>query len=133
MPTTLRVCSCNGEWMNDWFTPGSGPAAFRPTFTRDGHTSNSAAVAGRLAAELRAIDADIVGMQEAPSRPEEMQLFIDQHLSDAGTPRYQFFLGDSGGAQKLALLYKPGAVTSAQRAPSTGITELVDGWEADVD
>jgi endonuclease/exonuclease/phosphatase family metal-dependent hydrolase len=133
MPTTIRVCSCNGEWMNDWFTTDSDPVAFKPTFSRDGHTSNTAATASRLAAELRAIDADVVAMQEAPSRPAEMQLFITQYLSDAGTPRYSFFLGDSGGAQKLALLYKPGAVASAQLAPSTGLTELIDGWEADVD
>jgi endonuclease/exonuclease/phosphatase family metal-dependent hydrolase len=131
MPT-IRVCSCNGEWMNDWFAPDAGAPALRPTFTRDGHTSNTALTAGRLAAELRAIDADIVAMQEAPSRAPEMQLFIDRFLSDAGVPRYRFFLGDSGGAQKLALLYKPGSVTSAQLAPSTGLATLLDPWDADV-
>jgi hypothetical protein len=48
--STIRVCSCNGEWMNDWFTPDADVAAFKPTFTRD------------------AIDAELVALQEAPSR-----------------------------------------------------------------
>ena len=129
----IRVCSCNGEWMNDWFTPDATVATLKPTFVRDGHISNTTMTAGRLAAELRAIDADIVAVQEAPSRAAEMQLFIDQFLSDAGVPRYQFFLGDSGGAQKLAVLYKPGPVTSAHLASSTELTMLVDPWAADGD
>ena len=128
----IRVCSCNGEWMNDWFTPDAEAAALKPTFTRDGHTSNTIATATRLAAVIRAVDADIVALQEAPSRPAELHLFIQQFLSDAGIPRYQFFLGDSGGAQKLALLCKPGSVDSAQLAPSTSLTLLLDAWDADV-
>lgn len=131
MPT-IRVCSCNGEWMNDWFTPDAEAAALRPVFTRDGHVSSTQATAGRLAAELRAIDADIVALQEAPSRPAELQLFIEHFLSDAGVARYQFFLGDSGGAQKLGLLYKPGSIDSAQLAPSPTITTLLEPWDADV-
>lgn len=132
MPT-IRVCSCNCEWMNDWFTPDAEVAAFKPTFSRDGHTSNTAATAGRLAAEISAIDADIVGLQEAPSRRAELELFIQQFLSTAGVPRYQCFLGDSGGAQKLGFLYKPGSVTSIQLASSTTLSTLVNPWDADVD
>jgi len=48
-------------------------------------------------------------------------------------PRYQFFLGDSGGAQKLALLYKPESVNSALLAPHSEIADLIDEWLADVD
>jgi hypothetical protein len=132
MPT-LRLCSFNGEWTNDWFTGDHGPAAFKPTFTRDGHTSDTQQTAGRSAALLTAIDPDIVALQEAPSRAEELALFIATFLADAGVPRYQFLLGDSGAAQKLALLYKPSAVTSAQRAPSATIDMPLSSWEADVD
>jgi endonuclease/exonuclease/phosphatase family metal-dependent hydrolase len=81
---------------------------------------------------IRAVNPDILAIQEAPSRKEELALYIQSHLSDGGAPRYQFFLGDSGGAQKLGLLYKPGAVDSAQLAPHEDIANLIDAWEADV-
>lgn len=129
---TLRVCSMNGEWMNDWFTADALPAAFKPTFSRDGHTSNTVVTAGRLAAVIAAIDPDIIALQEAPSRAAELQLFVQQFFLDAGVPRYQFFLGDSGAAQKLALLYKPGSVDSAQLAPSATIDLLLQDWDTDV-
>jgi endonuclease/exonuclease/phosphatase family metal-dependent hydrolase len=132
MPT-VRICSFNIEWMNDWFTPGTGPASFRPTFTRDGHANDTHQTATRAAEVIRAVDPDILAIQEAPSRPEEMALFIQTYLSDTGTPRYGFFLGDSGRAQKLALLYKPGSVDSAELAPSTEIGMLLGSWPSDVD
>jgi endonuclease/exonuclease/phosphatase family metal-dependent hydrolase len=130
---TIKVASMNGEWMNDWFTSDATEPAFKPTFTRDGHASNTAATATRSAALIRAVDPDILALEEAPSRREELALFISTYLSDAGLPRYQFVIGDSGGAQKLALLYKPGAVTSLQLTPHSEVTMVVDQWLADVD
>lgn len=132
MPT-LRVASCNLEWMNDWFTSDSDPPAFKPTFVRDGQTNETATTAARVAALIRAIDPEILAVQEAPSRPAEMDLFIRDYLSDAGTPRYRFFLGDSGAAQKLALLFKPQAVSAASLTPHAAIAGLIDPWLADVD
>ena len=132
MPTR-RICSFNGEWMNDWFTPDAEAAAFKPTFVRDNHVNNTAQTVSRAGTLLRALDADIIALQEAPSRAAELALFIQDQLSDNGVPRYQFFLGDSGGAQKLALLYKPGSVTSAQLAPSSQIAMLLEEWLADID
>jgi endonuclease/exonuclease/phosphatase family metal-dependent hydrolase len=129
---TITLCSFNAEWMNDWFTPDAGPVGFRPTFTRDGHTSDTQTTAGRTAALIRALDADVLALQEAPSRPAEVQLFVDAFLSDGGAPLYDFFLGDSGIAQKLALLYKPGTV-SAALASHADITMLVGPFNADVD
>jgi hypothetical protein len=125
MPTR-RICSFNGEWMNDWFTPDAEAVAFKPTFVRDNHVNNTAQTVGRAGTLLRALDADIIALQEAPSRAAELALFIQDQLSDNGMPRYQFFLGDSGGAQKLALLYKPGSVTSAQLAPHSQIEMLLE-------
>src|SRR5262249_56821200 len=129
MPT-IRVASANLEWMNDWFTSDADAVAFKPTFVRDGQTNDTAQPAGRAARLIRAIDPDILAVEEAPSRPVELGLFIQTYLADAGTPRYQFFLGDSGAAQKLALLYKPTAVASAQLSPHTGLTGLIDPWLA---
>jgi hypothetical protein len=53
---------------------------------------------------------------------------VRDHLANT----YQFFLGDSGGAQKLGPLYTPGSVDSAQLAPHAEIADLIEDWEADV-
>src|SRR5687768_12275869 len=98
MPT-VRIASANIEWMNNWFSGNTGPAAWLNTKMQT--------AAGRAAAMIQAIDPDVVGVQEAPSRPEEMDLFIRDFLTAGGQPIYQYLLGDSGGAQKLAVLYKP--------------------------
>lgn len=127
MPT-LRVASANLEWMNYWFTNDSDPVAWRPTFVQDGQTNNTAQTAQRAAAMIKAIDPDILGVQEGPSREGELALFIQDYL-----PGYQFFLSDSGGQQRVALLYKPQAVTSASLAPHPSVSGLIDPWEADVD
>ncbi len=132
----IRICSFNVEWMNDWFVSGSGPAGFKPTFhDRDSnHINDTNTTATRTAAVIRAIDPDILGMQEAPSRQEELALFVAQYLADAnGQPLYKVLLGDSGAAQKLGLLYKPGSVTSAALALHADITNLIDPWMTDID
>ncbi len=120
----MRICSVNAEWMNDWFTPDDEPVAFRAQFRRDGVANDTAVTAGRLAAMLQAIDADVIAIQEGPSRAAELALFVDAYLDGA----YEFFHGDSGGQQKLALLYR--GVTSAARVEPEA---LVSDWQADVD
>lgn len=133
MPT-IRIANANLEWMNYWFTNDSDPVGWRTTFGQDGHTNNTAETAQRAAQMIRAIDPDVLGVQEGPSREGELALFIKDYLSDgAGQPLYKFFLSDSGGQQRVALLYKPGSVTSASLAPHPTIAGLIDPWEADVD
>ncbi|MGW0808115.1 endonuclease/exonuclease/phosphatase family protein [Nonomuraea sp. NPDC002799] len=130
--TTLKVATVNGEWMNDWFTADAETAAFKPTFVRDGEEGVTAEAAGRLSGLIEAIDADVVALVEAPSRAAELALFIDQYLNVHGTPIYDFVLGDSGGSQKLALLFKPGQVTAGLTS-SEDVAPLIDPWLADVD
>ncbi|MGH9557533.1 MAG: endonuclease/exonuclease/phosphatase family protein [Terriglobales bacterium] len=128
----LKICSFNCEWMNDWFVSGSGPAAFRATFTKDGHTSNTDTTCKRTAAVITAIDPDMLAVQEGPSRQEELELFVSTYLKDGGgAPRYQCFLGDTGAAQKVGVLFKP--QIGAQLALHADITGLIDPWLADVD
>jgi endonuclease/exonuclease/phosphatase family metal-dependent hydrolase len=133
----LVVSSFNVEWMNDWFIPGAGPAAFRQQFRdRDdfNYFNDTAATAAKTASVIKAIDPDLLAVEEAPSRASELQLFVDTYLLDAGgQPLYQVILGDSGAAQKLGLLYKPDSVTSAGLAPHDTITGLIDPWMSDVD
>ena len=133
MPT-VRIANANLEWMNFWFTNDSDPVGWKTTFVQDGQTNDTAETALRAAQMIRAIDPDILGVEEGPSREGELALFIKDHLSDgAGQPLYNFFLSDSGGAQRVALLYKPGSVTFASLAPHPTIAGLIDPWEADVD
>ena len=126
-----KVTAVNGEWMNDWFVPGTGPAAWRPTFKRDNVMNDTAATATRLAALIRATDADVIGLAEAPSRPSELALFIADHLSSGGQPDYEFVMGTSGAAQKLAVLWKRGRV-AVELAPDADIGDLLGNWDADV-
>jgi endonuclease/exonuclease/phosphatase family metal-dependent hydrolase len=125
----LRVCSLNAERMNDWFSTDARRAAFLREFARDGHVNDVARTAGRLAAMVRAIDPDTLAVQEAPSRREELVLFVREYLADA----YDVFLADTGGQQRLALLLKRGAVDAAQPAPAAEIAGLVGEWDADID
>ena len=57
MPT-LRIANANLEWMNYWFTNDSDAIGWRPTFTQDGQTYQTAETAQREAAMIRAIDPD---------------------------------------------------------------------------
>src|SRR5215218_172937 len=102
----VRICSVNAEWMNDWFERDAAPAAFRAQFRRDGQVNDTAATARRLAGLIEAIAPQVVAIQEGPSREAELALFVRDYLDDA----YDFVLGDSGGQQKLGLLYQPSAV-----------------------
>ncbi|PYS41286.1 MAG: endonuclease [Acidobacteria bacterium] len=132
----IRICSFNVEWMNDWFTSDSEPAAFKPQFRdRDSsHLNDTDVTAKRTAAVIRAVDPDILAIQEGPSRQSELELFVAKYLAnDVGQPLYRVLLGDSGGAQKLGVLYKPASVTGAGLAPHGDIVDLIDPWLSDVD
>jgi endonuclease/exonuclease/phosphatase family metal-dependent hydrolase len=88
--------------------------------------------ASRLAGLINAIGADVVALVEAPSRAAELTLFVDRYLSPNGAGTYEFLLGDSGGSQKLALLFNPQAA-SLQLITSSELSLLLEPWEADVD
>ncbi len=130
---TIKIASWNAEWMNYWFTPDAEAPAFRAEFTQDNQVNNTQKTAKRAADLIRAIEPDILALQEAPSRREELDLFIDKYLSDDGSPFYQYFLGDSGGAQKLALLYNTSSVDSAHLGSLADIAMLLDPWTVDID
>jgi endonuclease/exonuclease/phosphatase family metal-dependent hydrolase len=126
---TVRICSVNAEWMNDWFTADSGAVAFRKRFTRDGQDNDTATTAGRLAAMIESLDADVIALEEGPSRLEELELFVQRHLGGA----YGCFLSAAGGQQKLALLHRTATVDSAALVPADAIPELTQPWDADID
>jgi endonuclease/exonuclease/phosphatase family metal-dependent hydrolase len=121
--------------MNNWFGPDAEPVAFRSTFQNPGstHVSPTDETAGRFARVIQAVDADILALEEGPSRIEELELFVSTYLSDGGQPLYECFLGDAGVAQKVGLLWKPSTFTSASLALHDDVKNLVDPWQADVD
>jgi hypothetical protein len=130
--SNLLVATVNGEWMNDWFTPDADPVDFKSQFSRDGEVGDTDEAAARLAGLIKTINADVVALVGAPSRPAELALFVDRYLTANGTPTYQFLLGDSGGSQKLALLFKLQAARF-ELIPSTDLPLLLEPWSADVD
>jgi hypothetical protein len=128
----LSIATVNGEWMNDWFTPDAEPAQFKTQFSRDGEVGNTESAASRLAGLINALGADVVAPVEAPSRAAELALFVDRYLATNGSPTYRFLLGDAGGSQKLALLFKPASVT-LELITSSELALLLEPWQADVD
>lgn len=126
----MKIVNWNIEWMNDWFVPiSAGPPAWRVDNPGRG-ISNVAALAERVAQVIRALRADVLTIQEGPSRLGEMQLFVDD-LLDSGFE----IIGPSGrGAQRLyTLVRKDGRVESAQRVwPDSGRIDFLEPWPVDV-
>lgn len=127
----LTDASFNIEWMNRWLGTDETAPAFRASFDDEGQLNDPRITAGRAAAVIRAVDPDVLAIQEGPSRDGEPRLFAEEFLADAGAPRYEWFVGD-GGQRKLGPLHKPGLVTATLPAPAS-LTPLTEPFPADVD
>lgn len=124
----MIIVSWNIEWMNDWFA-GANQVAFRPNNPRRGIT-DTAALATRVAQVIIDLSADVLTIQEGPSDPAEMQLFVDDHLEG----NYTVLGGLDGRAQKVyALIRNGGQLRNAQLATDDLTRGLLDPWESDVD
>jgi len=126
----MKIANWNIEWMNHWFSGGSGPAALRPSGEIPGGVSDVEALCARVAAVIAGLRADVLTLQEGPSRREEMALFVDQFLNSAYAVH-----GPSGkGAQKLYVLVRQnGAAQGAQLIPAAAPLDLSGSWEVDID
>lgn len=128
---TVKIANWNIEWMNRWFTgDNDGAPRFKPSSEISGVT-DIAALAGRVANVVTALNADILAVQEGPSRRTEMALFVRDFLNDG----YEI-VGPAGkGQQKLyALLNKQSAVvTGATRLEQDLGIDFDDVWEVDID
>src|SRR5687768_4205586 len=127
MPS-IKVATFNIEWMNDWFTADSVAPAFRATFSKDGHVNNTDTTASRVADLIRDIDPDIIGIQEGPSRPGELALFVEKYLSTGGVPDYGFILNDSGSSQKQGVLFKLNQFDDVYLTPPGERSGLMEEW-----
>lgn len=126
----MKIVNWNIEWMNRWFSGNSNPVWGSRSLSPD----DARAVAGRVARVIRALDPDLLTLQEGPSAVQEMNLFIDDFLTDgAGNRLYEPLIGSDGGAQKLYTLTKTGglvnAIDYATDDLSLGLQEV---WDADV-
>ena len=127
----MRILNWNIEWMNRWFSGNANPKWGSNSLTE----AKAREAAGRVARVIKAIDPDLVCLQEGPSATEEMDLFLTEFLADAnGAPLYTALIGKDGGAQKLYGMAKVGGlVTHMDYALDQKTLELEDVWDADVD
>jgi endonuclease/exonuclease/phosphatase family metal-dependent hydrolase len=124
----MRIMNWNIEWMNDWFV-GYGNVAFRNENPGRG-ISNVQDLCQRVAAVIQTLDPDVLMVEEGPSDPAEMGLFVQQHLNDG----FAVYGGIDGGAQKVyALVKNGGEFLNAALASDAATAELSQEWETDVD
>lgn len=127
----MRLMDWNIEWMNKWFV-GYGQVAWRVSHSG---INDVAALAQRVANVITAIDPDVLTLQEGPSDPREMNLFINGFLTDNnGQPMFDVLYGIDGGAQKIYTLIKGGGLFQNARLVSDNATDnLFVEWMADID
>lgn len=128
----MRIVNWNIEWMNDWFI-GGGNVAFRADNLRKGIT-DVAALCTRVADVVKALDPDVLTVQEGPSDIREMALFADNYLTDdQGETLFEIFVGLDGGAQKLYALVKKRGELKNPILPTDDLTlALQDPFEVDI-
>ena len=91
----LKIANWNIEWMNRWFTGDSqGAPRWKDPDEIPGTVTDIRALAGRVAGVIDAMAADILTVQEGPSRREETAFFVAECLGD----RYDV-VGPAGSGQ----------------------------------
>ena len=97
----LKIANWNIEWMNRWFSPDTdGPARLRGSEEISG-VSDIGDLVDRVTQVITGLGADVITVQEGPSRRSEMDLFVRDHLNDAYEVR--------GPAGRLDLAHRGGA------------------------
>lgn len=126
----MKILNWNIEWMNHWFSGNATPVwgSRLPGEERGALSPDEARiVAGRVAAVIRELDPDLICLQEGPSSIEEMQLFLDDFLSDAGGSQFEPLIGIGGRSQKLYVLRrKTGRVVAMDYARDADTLALRD-------
>ncbi len=127
----MKIVNWNIEWMNRWFSGNNQPHWGSRQLSAD----EARIAAGKVADVIRALDPDLLCLQEGPSAMAEMELFLTEFLADPnGTPLYDGVIGHDGGAQKLYVLRKKGGLVAGLDYATDPLTEeLAEDWDADVD
>lgn len=125
----MRIVNWNLEWMNHWFSGNDAPVWGSNQLSE----AQARVCAGRAAAVIQALQPDLLTLQEGPSAAAEMQLFLDEFLSDNGASQFEALIGRDGGAQKLYALRRIGGrVAAMDYALDDATEELAEVWDADV-
>ena len=127
----MKIMNWNIEWMNNWFI-GGGEVDWRDNYKG---IANVKALAQRVANVIVDVSPDVLTLQEGPSDPREMNLFLSTFLTDNnGQLIYDTFGGLDGGAQKIYTLVKrEGEYRNPQLASDDLSRDLFDEWLADID
>lgn len=96
----LRIATYNIEWMNNLFVKGEAKLRTTPAKGMGRFPINPRGVAERIAGVIAALDAHIIGVQEGPSRLDQMQFFADAFLDG----RYRASGIESGSQSIYALV-----------------------------
>lgn len=126
----MLILNWNIEWMNKWFSGNHDPRWGSSALS----ASDAKTVAQKVANIIRSVNPNILCLQEGPSSIQEMQLFIDEFLSDGGGPIYEALIGKDGRQQKLYVLSKTdGSIGAIDYATDPLTMALEETWQADVD
>ena len=127
----MRVMNWNIEHMNSWWEGGAQrPAVMRQSFAGSSFSPAIAdvpALAGRVAAVVRAVDPDVLAIQEGPGIPE-----MEQFLGDLVGGPWEILRGQ-GGAQALLVAVRTdrGITEFALGATNVGEVALDGPFTAD--
>ena len=119
--------------MNRWFESGSR-AKFKANDQAQGIT-DLADLCTRVANLIRALDPDVLTIEEGPSSIKEMNLFIETYLSDNNVPLFDSFggFGFRDTQRNYALVKRCGNFKNARLAADNLSKGLEDPWDADID
>ncbi|PYE83892.1 endonuclease/exonuclease/phosphatase family protein [Pseudoroseicyclus aestuarii] len=124
----MRIMDWNVEWMNRWFSGNALPRWGSSELT----AAEAQGVARRVMAVIAAVEPDLICLQEGPSAPQEMALFLALMDEETGLA-FEALVGGDGGAQKMYALRRiGGAVAAMDYATDAATRALAEPWEADV-
>jgi hypothetical protein len=128
----MKIVNWNIEWMNNWFV-GYGQVEFRQNHLSSG-INNVADLCRRVASVIKALNPDVLTLEEGPSDIREMALFTGTYLVDDHNDEiFDVFGGLDGGAQKVyALVKKDGEFKNPALASDAETLKLQQPWTADV-
>lgn len=134
----MKLVTWNIEWMNNWFV-GYGEVAlkksYESTYAPEDSIPDVDALCRRVAQVITDLAPDVLCVQEGPSDPREMGLFISTYLADEdGASLYRHFGGVDGGAQKVYILVRQGGpIADAWEADDVATQAMSEEWDSDVE
>lgn len=121
----MKLLNWNIEWMNRWFTGNAAPS----WGSRSLSAEDARYVAAKVARVIDSIAPDVLTLQEGPSALAEMDLFLQEFLSNA----YEPLIAADGGAQKMYAMRRIGGKAEAiDYATDAETAALAEVWDADV-